>query len=461
MKFTALGGGIPLGGSHHILNLEEGRRVAFDCGAIQSQGGKISAPPIAEGNIDALFATHGHFDHVGMLPLFGKTHPETPIYGTEVTRRFASMLLGDSLKITRKKIEAGEKNAQAYFNIADAIRVLTRHERYKQVLRPEWFELKPGWKIRFWPAGHINGAVSSQIITPKGLKIMHSGDISFTNMPTIKGADIAPDFRPDVLITEATYGDRDLPNRAAEEQRFVNRVIEVLRRGGQVLIPAFGITGPNIAITLARGLTAAGIDTPIHIDGMIRKAARIIYGSSEWNAENKSVPFPDNIICMPDGREGYIHRQRLLSGPAVILASHGMLEGGKIMEYLPTVLSNPLGAILIPGYQADGTGGRKLLELERGANFLIPGFGQRKGEVVPIYCDVERFYLSSHASGPELANWIEELDPKVLIVVHATAEGFAGLKRRFQERAKRPLMIIPAFNGEEISIDECLARRRV
>ncbi len=459
MKIKAFGGGIPLGGSHHLLDFEdEGMRLAVDYGAVQSQGGKVSPPPMAEGNIDALLLTHGHFDHVGMLPLFVKKHPETPVYGTEVTRRFAAMLLWDSLEITRKKIEDGE-DVQAYFNTADTVRALARHERYKQVLKPEWFELKPGWKVRFRPAGHINGAASPQIIPPGGLKVMHSGDISLTNLPTILGAKIDQDFRPDILITEATYGDRDLPNRASEEQRFIDRIIDVLRHGGQALIPTFGIAGPNIAIIVARGLKKASIDIPVHIDGMIRLAARIINNSSEWSENDNSVAFPDNLIPMPDGREGYNYRQRLLSGPSVILASHGMLEGGKVMEYLPTVLSNPRGAVLIPGYQAEGTGGRKLLELERGNKFLIPAFGRRPAQVIPRYCDVERFYLSSHASGPELADWIGELDPKVLVVVHATAEGFAGLKRRLQERAKCPSMIFPAFNGEEIRIDERLARR--
>lgn len=456
-----------MGGSHHLLEFEEGMRLAIDHGAIQSQGGKVSPPPMAQGHIDALLLTHGHFDHIGMLPRFGKMHPETPVYGTEVTRRFAAMLLQDSLEITRKKIEAGE-NVQAYFNTADAVRVLTRHERYKQVLRPEWFELKPGWKIRFKPNGHINGSARIQIITPAGLKLEHSGDICFNDQPTIKGAE-TDDFRPDILITEATYGDKDPRlSRAEEEKLFIARVIEVIKRRhvfgvsskyfGQVLIPDFGIKGPNTAIMLARGLAEAGIDIPVHIDGMIRKAARIIYGSSEWDSSNRSVPFPDNIISMPDGREGHDYRQRLLAGPAIVLASHGMIQGGRVLEYLPTILRNPLGAVLIPGHQAEGTDGRKLLELERGANFLVPSFGRRPSEAIPINCDIERFYLSSHAYGPELACWVEELEPKVLIVIHATVEGSTGLRRRLYERVRCPSMIIPAFNGEEINIDERLAR---
>lgn len=457
MKFTALGGGIPLGGSHHLLDFEdEGMRLAVDYGAIQNQGGKVSPPPIVEGHIDALLLTHGHFDHVGMLPLFGKMHPEAPVYGTEVTRRFAGMLLWDSLEITRKKIEAGE-NVQAYFNTADAVWVLARHERFNQVLRPEWFELKPGWKVRFWPAGHINGAASPQIITPTGLKVMHSGDISFNNMPTISGAKIAQDFRPDVLITEATYGDRDLPNRAQEEQRFIDRVIEVLQRGGRVLVPTFGVAGPNIGIILARGLAEAakaGVKLPtidVHMDGMLKKAARIIYGSSEWNTDNKAVPFPDNLICMPDGAAGYAYRDELLNGPAVILSSHGMAEGGKVMEYLLIVLPNARDAVLIPGHQVEGTGGRKLLELERGSNFLIPAFGRRPAQFIPRYCDVERFYLSSHASGNEITDWAMELQPKIVIVIHAPKSGHEGLKRKIFER-NPAIQVAGAFNGQPLTI---------
>lgn len=446
MKFTALGGGIPLSGSHYVLDLE-GKRIAIDCGAIQSQGGKISAPPIAEGPVDALFLTHGHLDHIGMLPLFSKKHPTVPIYGTKVTRRFASMLLWDSLKITRGKLEAGQ-DVDVFFNAPGIVNALS-HERFRLVHRPEWFSPWPGWKVRFWPAGHINGAASIQIETPRGLRLMHSGDIAFHDQPTIEGAKIAPDFRPDLLVTEATYGDRELPNRAQEEKHFIDRVVEVLKQGGQVLIPAFGITGPNIATILARGLAEAGVKIPVYIDGMIRKAAHIINSSNEWSDNDNGLVFPENLMTVPDGREGHAFRRKLLSGPFVVVASHGMVEGGAVMFYLPTVLSNPRGAVLIPGYQAENTAGRKLLELEKGYKFTLPNSG-RNTEPVPIYCNVERFYLSSHAPGPELARWIGELDPKVLIVVHATAEGFSGLKRRFKSYAK----ILPAFNGEEIEIDD-------
>lgn len=441
-KFKALSGGIPIGGSHYLIELE-GKRIAIDCGAVQRDG-RVLPPPIADGNIDALLVSHGHFDHIGMLPLFIKEHPETPIYGTKVTWRFARMLWSASYRVAMRKLERKEK-VETYFSASDIADTLSL-KKFRLIHKPEWFSPWPGWKIRFRSSGHVNGAASIDIVSPKGFRIIHSGDICFHDQPTIKGAKIAYDFEsPEVLITEGTYGNRDLPNRAKEEQRFVGRVIKVLGRGGKVLIPSFSITGPNIGIILANGLAKAGVDVPIHLDGMTRTAADIINGSNEWSPNDNGLVFPKNLIVVPEEQEeAYAYRQKIIDGgPAVIVSSHGMLEGGMAMYYLPHILADYKNAVLLPGHQAEGTGGRKLLELGRGSHFQIK---QRR---VPIYCDAERFYLSSHASGKELSEWINEVQPWHVIVTHATGPAFAGLKKKIRER-HRIIKVSGGFNGEEI-----------
>lgn len=442
MNFTALSGGIPIGGSHYLVELDD-KRIAFDYGAIQ-RGGKISAPLVASGHIDALFVTHGHFDHVGMLPIFVREHPETPIYGTKVTWRFTKMLLYDSLEITAKKLARGEK-VEVLFSWPEVERTISL-KRFKLVHNSEWFSPWPGWKIRFRSSSHINGAATIDIVSPSGFRIIHSGDISFHDQPTIKGAKIADDFKsPELLITEATYGDRDLPNRKQEEQRLIDRVIGVLNRGGKVLIPSFSITGPNVGIIIADGLARAGVKVPVYIDGMIRTAARIINGSNEWSPNDNGLVFPSNLIAVPDDKEeAYDLRQDILEGgPAVIVSSHGMLEGGLVMFYLPHILTDYKSAVLVPGYQAEGTGGRRLLELERGSHFQI------NRRFVPISCEVEKFHLSSHASGKELTEWISEIQPWSVIVTHATQSGYIGLKKKLKNR--HPVIrVLGGYNGEEI-----------
>ena len=442
MNFKALSGGIPIGGSHYLIEIED-KRIVIDCGAVQA-GGKILPPPIASGKIDALFFTHGHFDHIGMLPLFVKEHPDTPVYGTKVTWRFSRMILWDSYFVTLKKLERGEK-VETHFSASDIERALSL-KRFNLVREPEWFSLWPGWKIRFWPAGHINGAASIHIISPKGFRIVHSGDISFQDQPTIKGAEVINDiFSPDVLITEGTYGDRNLPNRVEEEWRFVNRIIKILKGGGKVLIPSFSITGPNIGIILANGLAKAGVDIPVHIDGMVRTAAGIISGSSEWSPNDNGLVFPKNLIAVPeDPKKARAYRQKILDGgPMVVVSSHGMLEGGLAMFYLQHLIADYKSAVLLPGYQAEGTGGRRLLELERGHYFQI----NRKQ--FPIYCEVERFRLSSHASGNELAGWISKIQPWHVIITHAAQSAAQGLERRIKERHSS-IRVSGGFNGENI-----------
>lgn len=445
MNFKAFSGGVPIGGSHYLIEIED-KRIAIDYGAVQKDG-KVFPPPIAQGRIDALLLTHGHLDHVGMLPLFTREHPDTPVYSTKVTWRFARMLLRDSYRITLHKMERGEK-VEIYFSASDIKKAISP-KRFKLIHHSDWFSPWPGWKVRFRSSGHINGAASIDIISPRGFRVIHSGDISFHDQPTIKGAKIADDFKsPEVLITEGTYGDRDLPSRANEEQRFVDRVVEILGQGGKVLIPSFSITGPNIGIILANGLAKAGVDVPVHLDGMIRTAAGIINDSNEWSPNDNGLVFPSNLIAVPEEPEKtYAYRQDLLDGgPAVIVSSHGMLEGGIAMFYLPHILADYKNAVLIPGYQAEGTGGRRLLELERGHHFQI------NRQQIPIYCDVERFQLSSHASGRDLSEWIYKIQPWQVIVTHATKAAFEGLKQKIKERHPS-IRVSGGFNGEDISLD--------
>lgn len=442
-RFTAMSGGIPIGGVHFLIELE-GKRIAIDCGARQD-GGKVYPPPIIQGRVDALLLTHGHYDHDGMLPLFSKEHPNTPIYGTKVTRRFADMILWDSFRSALRKMGRGEK-VEMHFSAGDIANALSLN-RFRFVHKPEWFSPWPGWKIRFWPAGHINGASSIHIVSPSGFGVVHSGDISFHNQPTIRGAEIVNDiFSPDILITEGTYGDRNLPDRADEEYRFIRRVIEVLKRGGKVLVPAFSIAGSNVGIILANDLAKAGINIPVHIDGMIRTAARIINGSNEWSPNDNGLCFPKNLISIPeDPEECHSYRQDLVNGgPAVIISSHGMLEGGYANFYLPHILIDPKSAVLIPGYQAEGTGGRRLLELERGLSFRVNQLWIKK------LCDVERFYLSAHASGQEISEWIRKIQPWHVIVTHATESAFKGLKGRIN-RHSPAIRVSGGYNGREIS----------
>jgi len=446
MNFKALSGGIPISGAHFLIELED-KRIVIDCGAVQT-GGKVLPPPIAKGRIDALFLTHGHLDHIGMLPIFVNEHPDTPVYGTKVTWRFARMLLWDSFRVAMHKLERGEK-VETYFSASDIERALNL-KKFNLVREPEWFSPWPGWKIRFWPAGHINGAASIHIVSPKGFRIIHSGDISFQDQPTIKGAEVINDiFSPEVLITEGTYGDRDLPNRAKEEQKFVDKVVEVLGQGGKVLVPSFSITGPNIGIILANGLAKARVDVPVHLDGMVRTAAGIISGSREWSSNDNGLVFPKNLIAVPekdpdDPDKAYAYRRELLEGgPAVIVSSHGMLEGGLAMFYLQHLISDYKSAVLLPGYQAEGTGGRRLLELERGHYFQI------NRRPFPIYCDVKRFQLSSHASGNELAGWISEIQPWHVIITHAVQSAARGLERKIKERHPS-IRVSGGFNGENI-----------
>ena len=441
MKFTALSGGIPMGAAHYLIEDLEGKNIAFDCGTEILRGGNTRMPPITDKKVDLLCVSHGHLDHVGGLAYFAKHHPETKFLGTKVTRRFAEMQLWDSLGITAKKIAEGKKIEHQF--IGDDIRALMNLKRFGIVHRPEWFSPWPDWMIRFRPNGHINGSACIDIQTPNDFRMTFSVDTCFNNQPTIAGAKVYNDFRPYMLFVEGTYGDRTLPDRQREEERFIGYVKDVLQRGGFALVPSFGIGGVNIALTLA----LAGI--PTYIDGMIRTAADIINMSNPWSASDRPFVFTENL--QPVANEW--HRQQILKGkPCAIVTTHGMLEFGPVWSYLPHILGDHNSAVLIPGYQAEETGGYQLLRLERGQ--ALERKNEKTGELkkYQIYCDVEKFYLSGHASGREIADYVQKVNPWEVVILHASYGSYHSLKKMIKERL--PIIKVHgAFNGREL-VDE-------
>ena len=467
--FKAHGGGDRVGGSHYGIYDNEYAHIT-DCGAVQDNE-RVSAPEFAE-QATVFTETHGHLDHIGFSAKFLKLHPGLVGYATKFTRRVSRLMAQDSLKIASGNrgldIARGREPKPypfLYPDIDDYIR------RMRVVRSSEWFGPAPGVKMRFRSANHMPGAASIDEILRDGTKITLSGDLSIEDTRLVRGTVLPKDgWRADVLVAESTYGNRSLPNRKHEERRFLESIHRVLGRGGKVLIPHFATTGPNVALLVSTGLPAdehgpvvPGV--PIRVDGMMRKIMDIYRWTRGWCENDIPLQLNENIFRVGDPdhpEDDWNERAGLISSsePLAILSTSGMIEGGPSVGYLEGLIENHKNAIFLPGYQAKDTQGRKLLELERGGNFIVTdrwvdrktGQYRELCKAYKIFCDVERFYLSGHADGDAMAQWICAMDPKMVITVHGEPESHQGLAERVH-RLNGTIKVVSGKNGLEIPLE--------
>lgn len=480
IKFCARGGGSRVGGSHYEYNDE----LTIDCGAIQDGSGKekkTTYPQIAGGERKLLVLSHDHFDHCGGLPLFAKAHPEARFLMTPATRGGLELQLYDSLKISDSRQEIAalrHEHASVLFGEKDIESVL---KKSNVVSNPEWFSPLAGYRMSFRSAGHKPGAALILIEFPDGTRVLHACDFSLHDHELVFGAKIPEDFlNPDLLVTECTYGalERGLPNCEEEKVRLAEAVKRVLARGGKVLIPDYSSAGPNTAMTLAK----AGI--PVFTDGMVRDFSRVYRFAPSWCPEDRPFQLEDYPTLMHlDGRTPVeemvnkkdpeyprlwkqgdsLFRRALVQSEAsfAIVSSSGMAETGPIVGYLESFLENPLNAVIIKGYQARGTQGQKLRDLEKGSEVTFEhervvgcGDDRRVEEWVTtrqILCDVLSFHISGHSDGRTVAPWIAAINPKKVITVHGDPDVHVGL--RYQINRLRPeIEVIGAKNGQSIDL---------
>jgi len=278
-----------------------------------------------------------------------------------------------------------------------------------------WFEIGQ-WRCRLLRAGHIPGAAMLEIETPTK-RILWSGDIDTRDSPNVLGA-LPVDC--DILCLESTYGGRRHNPRDEEEQRLVSRVMEVVSRGGTALIPAFASgRGQDVLRILHREEP----NLNVHYDGMGTRVTR------EWlNCRS--------LLRDGDRMEAAFRWSKRVSGKSdrrkaldadVIVTTSGMLDGGPAIWYLNRLRHDSRSAILLTGYQAEGSGGRKLLEEGR-----IPIFGN----LTRIPLEIDKFDLSNHADHEGLTTFARACSRGDSILFHGDADSCKALGEELAEETR-------------------------
>ncbi|MBN2458963.1 MBL fold metallo-hydrolase [Candidatus Woesearchaeota archaeon] len=383
----------------------QGDRYLLDAGIKFKEGGFAYPEKIINlPDIDGLLISHAHLDHTGALPLFEHYNIICPIYCTKLTYVLTKVLLKDSYKIARIKNLHPAYNKLDLEKLEKSVRFVKYDRDYKH----------RKINFSFLNAGHVPGS-SMILIEAEGKKILYTGDFKLRTSELMKGA--SPSLHEiDIMIMESTYGARELPERDAVKKQFLDKIEEVIARGGSALIPVFSLGRSQDVLIM---LSERKFNVPIYIDGMCKKVASRILSVNDPYINNANVldeMFNHRVIHIGSDR----HRQRVMGSQGIFVTSSGMLQGGPVLSYLAEMWHDPRNAVLLTGYQCKRTNGQTLIE--EGYVYLDGWRTYVKGEVV-------KYDFSGHAGQSELRELIRKIHPKKLIVQHGDEEAVAELAK--------------------------------
>lgn len=423
-------------GSMHLVETG-GKRILLDCGLFQGKRDEANLRnrefPIEPKAIDAVILSHAHIDHSGNLPNLVKHGFQGPIYSTLATRDLCEIMLADSAHIqeqdnaylNKRRKKHGEPPLEPLYTRQDSVNAL---KLFRGMPYARAFEPFPNIAVTFVDAGHILGSASITLtVAENGVKktLGFTGDIGRWDMPIIRDPAHMGDV--DVLISESTYGGKanDPPGRM--EPQLAADVRRAVARGGKIIVPAFSVGRTQDVVFALRNLWKRGELPvfPVYVDSPLAVNATAVYrGHPECFDEETYAYVMDHQDPFGFNQLHYVRtaeeskRLNDLAGPCMIVAASGMCEAGRILHHLANTIEDARTMILIVGYQAHHTLGRKLVDMEREVNIFGEPY-QRRAEVV-VYNS-----FSAHADGNELLKYIGRFDAgrlEQIYLVHGELE---------------------------------------
>jgi metallo-beta-lactamase family protein len=380
MKLEFWGAAQSTTGSMHILHLD-GRKIVLDCGLFQGRREESRQRnltfPHAPSSYDSVILSHAHIDHSGNLPNLVKQGFGGPIHTTMATADLCRAMLRDSGHIQERDAEyVNRKHArnhkppvQPLYTIEDAEKVL---DHFADGTYDAPFEVTPQLRCTFLDAGHILGSsivVLEASENGAGRRIVFSGDLGRRNLPVLRDPEI-PDWA-DILILESTYGNRrheDILGAADRVQRVIERVAA---RRGKIIVPAFSVGRTQEFVYCLHTLFEAGrlpripiyVDSPLAVDAteIFRRHPECYDEDTRRLLERSHDAFGFSgltyVRSVDDSK-----RLNSIEGPCVIISASGMCEAGRILHHLKNNIDDPKNCVLVIGYMAENTLGRKLVD---------------------------------------------------------------------------------------------------
>jgi metallo-beta-lactamase family protein len=443
-KITFHGAARTVTGSKYLLEAA-GARVLIDCGLFQGikklRQRNWEPTPFDIGGLDAVVLTHAHLDHTGYLPRLTKEGYHHKIYCTPATSALAEIILLDSAKC--QEYDAHYANRKGFSKHKPALPLYDGHDveqtikQFRETPRGKWFSpAQPIW-MRFHDAGHLLGSNMIEVEIrdqDPPLRLLFSGDVGRYDGPLYY--DPSPPPACDYLICESTYGDRDHPDIDLLDslQNVVQRSVD---RGGVMLSASFAIGRAQQLIYLLQVLKKENRipDLAVYLDSPMSCNATNVYrqfhedhdlSEGELDAAHPVLAGPRIHLCRKTDESKALNN---LQGPAIIIASSGMMTGGRIVHHLKRRLPQKNNTIVLGGYMAIGTRGRRLQD---GAETV-----RIHGADIPVQAAIETVSgLSGHADRSDLLRWLQPLPkPQKVFLTHGEPHSADALANQLhQER---------------------------
>ncbi len=449
MKIITHGAAREVTGTCHEIQTHD-RRILLDCGLFQGHRHEAATKNVhfafdPSTDIDAMILTHAHGDHVGRVPLLWRRGYRGKIFSTHATRDLAEVMLQDSAYLQEKDEEFFQKYLQdsmikadgPLYTQADATGCM---DLFVTKQYNEWFDVCPGIRAQLLEAGHILGAAMVLLeIAENGRtrRVGFSGDLGRNALPIIRDpADMPP---VDILICESTYGNRTHETIQEARQELAGYVVEIAKRGGKMLIPAFSLERTQEIIYDLHMLwdekhippVPIVIDSPLasRVTDVFMKHPECfdeqMYQDFLSRAHN---PFQFSLVRYTES----VDESKGLNGtpgPMIIMAGSGMCEAGRIRHHLKNEIENPKNSVVAVGYMAANTLGARLLNKEEWQVKIFDRYYRKKADIHYINA------YSGHADRFDLDAFVHNIEGlQQVILVHGDPEQMDPFAERLRER---------------------------
>ncbi len=447
LRLTFHGAARTVTGSMHLVEYG-GKKVLLDCGLVQGRRKeafeKNRHPGVDPSSVDAILLSHAHIDHSGNLPTFHRMGFRGKIFATPATRDLCDVMLRDSAKIQERQVRLVNRlRRRQRKNPFEPLYAETDVAAVMGLFEPAEYgrtvELADGFRATFHDAGHILGSAVTVLETsgnsapPK--KLLFTGDLGRKERVILR--DPTPVPEPDYIISESTYGDRAHPVAEETQACLQNLIDKIRQKRSRLIIAAFSVGRTQALIYHLNTLFEEGRigRVPVYLDSPLASRATSVFRQHTecYDAEavdfllNGDRPFSFDTFHYVESAEDSkrLNEQR---GPFVVISASGMCEGGRVVHHLVHSVGDPDNILLLTGFQARNTLGRKLIEGANPVNIM--------GRSYRVRADVQVLNaLSAHADGNEIVEYFRECkaSPRRVFLVHGEEKQAEALRERLGE----------------------------
>lgn len=468
MKIAFHGAAQTVTGSKHLLTLQNGRKILFDCGMFQGMGKQTDELNASFGfnanEIDYLLLSHAHIDHCSLVPKLIKEGFSGKIFCTPATKDLASILLEDSAQIQRddtrfinkRRAKQGLPPYEPLYTTDDVLAVLPL---FSEVQYGEWFTIEPGIEVLYTDAGHIIGSAAVHArITENGKthQLSFSGDVGRYGDVILRSPDVFP--QADYIIIESTYGNKlheDVLNTADKLNKWVKKTC--VEKKGKLIIPAFSVGRTQELLYFLNQLSNEKTlpNVPVYVDSPLSMEATDVIKSHPENfnsriqkllrTDNDPFDFPQlHFIKSVEESKSLNDRHEA----CIIISASGMADAGRIKHHIMNNIGNAQNTILMVGYCEPNSLGGRLMNGQKEVRIF--------GEEFQVVAEVGSMRsMSAHGDYDDLCQFLACQDAskvKQLFVVHGEYDVQLEFQNRLFKKGFKDVQV-PAMHQEFPLID--------